>query len=286
MLETEIRVCRLIGKQHAVIEGILAVSVMPQYDVGQFVRQYCGQTGFIRQHVDQPSADHNRIADAECLERGCKQHASTNRRRQYEVVSDLQVIDYGLQDIVDISFRGCESRPLKAFQYIVCCLLLPLPFSLKGRGVLGRRAFVLHGRIHPHLRELVLFPALHVVPPKSTLGSKGDVVLGTAPKVTLFAVDVSWNPVTRNQVQTPASHVKEVAISRTRCIGAVQPDDVEIPVFYPNPTEKTALACILPRRHVKYQAPHLSQELTVVISEVVVLAVEIIPIGKDHPGKS
>ena len=86
----------------------------------------------IRQHVNQPSTDHDRITHAERLERGCKQHAYPHRRRQIDIVRELQVVDYGLQDLVYISLRGHQSGSLQALQYVIRGLFLPLALGLKG----------------------------------------------------------------------------------------------------------------------------------------------------------
>src|SRR5580693_8842886 len=48
------------------------------------------------------------------------------RTGQFNVVGDFNVVDYRLQNLVNIAFRSQQSSAFQAFDYVVFCLLLPL----------------------------------------------------------------------------------------------------------------------------------------------------------------
>ncbi len=175
-----------------------------------------------------PAADHDGIAHAEGFKRRGEQHASAYRTRQVDVVGDLQIVDHGLKNVVDVAFRRKQSRAGEALDDVIFRLLLPLPLSLQRRSILRRGAFILHA-VHTNLREFVVLVAfLQVVAPDAGLRLEGHLVLHASAEVAFFAVNVGGNPVARNQVQAPAIHVEEERILRRRSVGAIQADNVVV----------------------------------------------------------
>ena len=225
----------------------------------QFMRQHHCQAGFVREHINQSTADHDRVTHTERLQRRREQHACAYLVRQFDVVSDLKVIDNRLQDFVYITFRSQQASALQAFHYVVFCLLLPLALSLKRRGILRGGAFVLHARIHQHLREFVFLDVLvQVIAPDAGLSLECDFVLGAGAEIALFTVDISRHPVSRHQVQAPAIHMEEVGILRPWRIRTIQANDAEILIFDPETTQKTAFASILLWGYIEHQAAHVA----------------------------
>ena len=96
VFEPQVLVRSFIREQHAIVECILAAKVVSENDVGQFVRQDHGQTAFIGKHIDQPAAHDDCVADAKGFEWRGRQHSGPNRPWQFDVVRDLEVVDYGL----------------------------------------------------------------------------------------------------------------------------------------------------------------------------------------------
>ena len=80
--------------------------------------------------------------------------------------------------------------------------------------------------------------------------------------------------------------MEEVGILRPWRIRTIQANDAEILIFDPETTQKTAFAGILLRGYIEHQAAHVAQKLAVDVCEIVMLAVEIIAIGKNHPRES
>src|SRR5690348_8431873 len=69
-------------------------------------------------------------------------------------------------------------------------------------------------------------------------------------------------------------------------ISAVQADDVVALVFYPNAPDEAAVTCLRLGLNVENQAAQIAKKFPPHIAEVVVLAVEFIAVGVNHPGKS
>ena len=66
-------------------------------------RQHAGEQW---PHIDEPAAHYDRITDAESFERRGRQHARAHWTRQFDVVSDFNIIDDGLQNLVNVAFRS------------------------------------------------------------------------------------------------------------------------------------------------------------------------------------
>src|SRR6266849_1971893 len=151
VLEAEVLIGTLIGEEHTVVESVLAAEVVSENDVRQFVREYSGQAGFVRQNVDHAPADHNGVAHAESLEWGSDQHAGANRARQFDIVGDLQIVDDGLQDFVQFAFRRHQSGALQTFENVVFGLLLPFTLRSERRSILRGGRIVFHA-VHTNIR--------------------------------------------------------------------------------------------------------------------------------------
>ena len=76
-----------------------------------------------------------------------------------------------------------------------------------------------------------------------------------------------------------------VVALRTR-IGAVEADDAEILIFDPDTSEEAATTGIFLRRQIEHEAAHVAEELAARVVEVIVLAVKVVAVGEDHPGKA
>src|SRR2546427_3174008 len=68
----------LIVVSHAVNKRVLAVNAMSQHYVSQLVRQDRREAGLVRKDVNQPAAQHDRVAHGERLERRGHQHAAAH----------------------------------------------------------------------------------------------------------------------------------------------------------------------------------------------------------------
>ena len=97
----------------------------------EFVGKRHRQAGLIRKHVNKSTAYDDGVTHAEGLQRRSEQDAGTHGPRQIEVIGNFQVVDHGLQNLVNIPFRRQQSGALQAFDYIVFRLLLPLALSLQ-----------------------------------------------------------------------------------------------------------------------------------------------------------
>src|SRR2546429_2489228 len=83
----------LIVEPQPAEERILRVDAVSQDDVAQFVRQYGRETGFVRQHINQPAAQHDAVPERERLERRGHQHAAAHFGLDVEIIRDLQVVE-------------------------------------------------------------------------------------------------------------------------------------------------------------------------------------------------
>src|ERR1700678_3295000 len=87
----------LIGEKQPVVESVPRINVVTKGDVGQLEREDRSQVLLIRQYIDQPSAEQDRVAHGERFERCGQQHAAVYGIRQIEVVPDDEVIRNCLQ---------------------------------------------------------------------------------------------------------------------------------------------------------------------------------------------
>ena len=127
---------------------------------------------------------------------------------------------------------------------------------------------------------------LQVISPHASLRFERDLVLGSRGEVAFLAVDVSWHPITRDQIQPPAVHVEVISVARRTRISAVQPHDVEVLVLNPDAAEKASASSVFFRRQIEHQAAHVAQELAPRVVKIVVLPVKVVAVGEDHPGKA
>src|SRR5271168_5167553 len=254
------------------------------------MREHSREAGLIGEHVDQSPADYDGVTHAEGFERRREQHACAHRTGQVDVVSDFQIVNDGLKNVVDVAFGREQAGAGEALDDVVFRLLLPFALSLQRRSVLRGGGFIFHA-VDANLREFVVLVALlEVVAPDAGLGLEGQLVLHTRAEVAFFAVNVGGNPVTGNQVQTPAIHVEEVGIPRRRSIGSVEPDDVEVLVFDPDTTEEAASLAgalgVLLGCDVKYETTDVAEKFAADVMKLIVRAVKVRTIGIDHPGEA
>src|SRR5258708_40305023 len=100
------------------------------------------------------------------------------------------------------------------------------------------RAIVVRGGVHEHMGEFPVRGALlEVITPEPGLGLEGHLVFRKVgcrigAEIAFLAVDVSWYPLARDQVQAPPIQVEEVSVARARLIKAIQPNDGGIRLVY------------------------------------------------------
>ena len=98
MAKAKTLIGRLVWEPHTVgerVPGGHAGRVVSQDDVGEFVRKYHGQAGFIGKHIHQTPTYHDRVPDAERLKWSSKQKPRTHWGQQLKVVGDDQIVDHG-----------------------------------------------------------------------------------------------------------------------------------------------------------------------------------------------
>src|SRR5882757_10959163 len=85
------------------------------------------------------------MADGEGLERRRHQDAALNLGLDVEVVGDHYVVDDGLQDLVDFTFRSEQADLLQAIDHIDLGLAFPGALGLDGACVMRLLTLILYG---------------------------------------------------------------------------------------------------------------------------------------------
>src|SRR6202022_2000984 len=80
--------------------------------------------------------------------------------------------------------------------------------------------------------------------------------------------------------------MKELGVARPGRIRAIQPHDVELLILHPDAAQEAALSGAFFRGYVKHDAADVALELAVHIFEIVMGAVKVVTVGKNHPGKT
>src|SRR5579871_541314 len=241
----------------------------------QFMRENGGQAGLVGKNVNQPTADHDRVTDAESFEGRGQEHAGAYWPRKIDVVGDLQIVYNGLENMVDVALGRKQSSEGKPLNDVIFRLLLPYALRLQRRRVLRCSAVVLHA-VDTNLREFVVLATLFkVIAPDAGLGFERDLALHAGAEIAFFAVDVSRNPVARDQVQPPAVHVEEVRIARSRSVGSVQAHDVEALILNPHAAQEAATARALLGCHVEHEATDIAEKFAADVVKVIVLAIKV-----------
>ena len=102
---------------------------MTQCDVAEFVSQSHRQGSLIGKNVQQATADHDGVADSEGFQRRSQQNAAADVRNNLKIVGDDQVVDHGLQNLVDVAQGREQANFLKMVERVV--LRRPLPHALR-----------------------------------------------------------------------------------------------------------------------------------------------------------
>src|SRR5581483_7150313 len=280
--------CLVIGEKHAVVECQLGVDLMIEYDMPQFVREYHGQGGLVGQDVQHASADHNGVADGEGLERRGQQNAAAYFRFDVEIVDYFEIVDYGLQDLVDFAGRREQSHLLQPVYRILFRLALPDAGCLDRRRVLSSFALILNtvGRVDVDLRELLVPPQVsYVVAPKAGLRLEMQCRRVPVLEIRFLAVDVRRQPDSGLQIQAPAIKMQVVAELRMGSVRAVEAYDIEVAILDPDTAKEASFADVLLRLDVNHQAADFAKKFSPNEGEVVVLALKI-GVDQDHLGKA
>src|SRR5215467_13812306 len=90
----------------------------------------------------------------------------------------------------------------------------------------------------------------------------------------LFAINVSRQPQTGPQVQSPAIKV-QIGGVLMRYRGAIETDDIVVPILHPDPAHETSITDVFFRLDVNDQATDLAQEFPTDKGEVVILLLEV-----------
>src|SRR5689334_2784085 len=113
------------------------------------------------------------MADGEGLQWSREQDPAMDLGINVEVVGDLEVVDDGFQDLINVS-RGREQADLlQALKRIVFRLSLPLALSLEGGSILRGIALIAYclRRVDEDLGELLIVSeVLEVITPQPGLG--------------------------------------------------------------------------------------------------------------------
>src|SRR6266567_138169 len=145
---------------------------MSECDVAKFVRQNHCQRSFVGEYVQQTPAHHDCVSHSERLHWSGEQYPNPHLGLNIQAVRHHQIVDYRLQDLVNLPGGSDQSHILQTIDDIILGFMLPLTFTLKGRGILSFRALILDPlcRIHHDLSEfLVCTGATKRVSPESGL---------------------------------------------------------------------------------------------------------------------
>ena len=286
-----------VGYHQAIGERKLRVDHrMPEDHVGELVRKHCRQARFVRQHVDQPAADHDRVAEGERLERRRQQDAAPHRRLDGDPVCHLEVVHDRLEHFVDVAGWREQSALVEALEHVLFRFLFPSALAHDGRELARLIRGIAHGGlVDPDRRELSLrLHAFGLVPPQSHLRLDawqlyfGLVVV----RICFLAVHVRRQPESGQDVYAPAIHMKRELLpkeGRQRLIDvaadAVEAHDVVVAILDPDAARESVADVVL-RFHVEHDASRFADEFPADVLEVVSLPIEQVPVGYAHRGKA
>src|SRR5215471_19275984 len=110
----------LIGKQKAFVKAVFEVRRIAKNDVTQVVRQHGREACLVRKHVQQPSADHNGVAQDERLQGRRQQDAAAQVGKLVQkIVCDQQVLHHGFEHGIDASVVRHQSGNLQALNDVI-----------------------------------------------------------------------------------------------------------------------------------------------------------------------
>ena len=123
-----------------------------------------------------------------------------------------------------------------------------------------------------------MFQPLHVIAPQAGLCLEhGDTLERRmfALRVGFLAVDVGRQPDTGLQVRPPAIEMQVVFVTGVLSVDTVEPDDVEIPILYPDAPCEQSLACFFTRANIYNNAANFAEEFLPHVLEVVAALLEV-----------
>ena len=137
--------------------------------MAKLVRQSHGQRGLIGKDIEQAAAHYNGVPDSERFQWRCQEHAATDIRNNLKVIRDDQVVDDGLQNLVDITYRCNQANFLKMVQRVVFCGALPHALRLNRTGFPGGISLITD-RVYLNFCELlIVFERFRIVAPEACL---------------------------------------------------------------------------------------------------------------------
>jgi hypothetical protein len=110
--------------------------VVTKRDVSELEGEDRSQVLFVRQYIDQPSAERGRVAHRERLKRRGYQDAAVNCLRQVKVISNDEVIRNCFQHFVEVPGRRQYPCLYQPVEHVRFCLRDPGPAGLQGTYIL------------------------------------------------------------------------------------------------------------------------------------------------------
>src|SRR5205814_8524643 len=105
--------------QQLIEESQAGIETMAKNGMAKFVRNDGGQTGFIGKHVDQPSAQHDGVADSVGFQCRSRHHSAAHIGFYVDVVGDLEIVDYRLERFVDFALRRDQPDTLQPVDHVI-----------------------------------------------------------------------------------------------------------------------------------------------------------------------
>ena len=137
------------------------------------------------------------MTNRERLERRGHEHAAPDLGLNVEVIGDHHVVDDGLENLVDFTFRRDQADLLQAVNYIGFGLALPCPLGFNGGSILCFLTLVLDRlrSIDGDFGELrVAAEVLQVVAPKPCLRLVIQRLTQTILEIRLFGINQRRQP--------------------------------------------------------------------------------------------
>src|SRR5260370_109189 len=134
-----------------------------------------------------------------------------------------------------------SSRALVAADGVLFCLLLRHALGDDGGCIGGDRALVVDRlrRINQNLGELlILVQTFEVITPEASLRLEVQAFAQSGLEIRFLAVDISWEPRSGAQVQSPTVEMEEEIDLGLGIIAAIAANDIVILVFDPDPAHE------------------------------------------------
>ncbi len=277
----------LIVDQQLVEERVGRIHAVTQHDVPQLMRDHGGQARFIRQHVDQSAAQHDRMPQRERFQRGGHQHAAFHFRIDVQIVGDFEIVHHRVEHFVDLAPRRHQPDALQPVRNVILRLTVPRTLRLHRTEIVGGFRVILYRRLHQDLAQLLFLRGVpDVISPQTRLRFEVQLLGQRVVQVFFFAVYERREPQPRLCISPPAIEMEVPTCVSAAAIGAVEPHDMKVLILYPDTSKKAALTRFRIRTHIEHQAAHFAQEFAANVVKFVVLFVEPVGVDENHLQKA